>query len=99
MTSLIILAFQSVKVSNQNTLLRNDLKEALIYRIKERRIFYSDIYQHIFDSNLQNWENDDYGYFNKTSETAIKNKIVEISKTYTHTYIIKTILIVQMNQK
>lgn len=77
----ITLKFMLDELANLNTLLSNELSNALIYCIKERRTSYSDVLQYLSDADIADRKRsneEDYGIFNKTSKTAITKIIVEL---------------------
>lgn len=74
----ITLKFMIDELTSQNTVLSIELKEALLDRIKERRTVYSDVLQYLHNPFPEESSGEDYGVFNKTSESTIRNAIVEV---------------------
>lgn len=74
----ITLKFMIDELTSQNTVLSIELKEALLDRIKERRTIYSDVLQYLHNPFPEESRGEDYGVFNKTSESTIRNAIVEV---------------------
>ena len=80
-TADITLEFMLNELTQQNTLLTNELKDKLILRIKEKRNIMSNVLHFLHDLNNLNSNNskvDNYGIFNKTSKTAITKTIIEL---------------------
>ena len=69
-TADIILEFILNELTQQNTLLSNELTDELILRVKERRSIISDVLHVLHDPinlNSNNGKVDDYVIFNKTN--------------------------------
>ena len=74
----VTLKFMLDELMNQHTLLSNELKNALIQRIKERRTSYSDVLQYLSHYNVKKSNEEDYGIFNKTNKSTIRKIIEEL---------------------
>lgn len=77
-TADVTLKFMLDELANQNTIISHDLKDALIHRLMERRNNYSDVLQYLFNPDFQDCDGENYGIFNKTSKSTIKQKIVDL---------------------
>jgi len=82
-TADITLKFMLDELAKQNNILSNELKEALIDRINQRRTILSDVSYYLHEPRYKplNTENN-YGVFHKTSKVEILKKLVDIAQKY-----------------
>lgn len=78
----VTLEFMLNEVTEVNSFLSNELKEELIFRIKERRIVYSDLLQYLYNPEKLN-KGDSFGIFNNSNKTTVLNGFVELIERQT----------------
>jgi hypothetical protein len=64
-------------LSEQKNIFSDELKDALLKRIKERRTVYSDVLHYLSDPSKPNDVNDS-GIFNKSTKLTITKTLVEL---------------------
>jgi len=77
----VTLKFMLDELSSQNTFFSIQLKNALIFSIKERRTSFSDVLHYLTDSNLNISEEENYGIFNLSSKATIIKTIAYMVKS------------------
>jgi hypothetical protein len=76
-TADIIFKFMLDELSEQKNIFSDELKDALLKRIKERRTVYSDVLHYLSDPSKPNDVND-YGIFNKSTKLTITKTLVKL---------------------